>query len=75
MDMELDFFETDNGIKYAVVPNLDELAKLGELDTYDQIVAESHLYNHGVIFVGEFFDVLDSEYDIAEVAAHYETLV
>ena len=72
MGTDLNFFETSNGLKYAALANLDELAKLGELDAYDQTVAESHLYNYGAIFVGEFCDVLDNEYDIADAAAHYE---
>ena len=72
--MDLEYFETDNGLKYAVLESLDDLEELGELDAYDQTVAEAHLYNYGVIFVGEFQDVLDNEYDLEEVFEHYQNL-
>lgn len=71
---ELEYFETDNGLRYAVLENLDELEELGELDAYDQTVAETHLYNYGVIFIGEFHDVLDNEYELEECFEHYESL-
>lgn len=71
-ELDLEYFETDGGLKYAVLETMDELEELGELDAYDETVAETHLYNYGVIFVGEFQDVLDNEYDLEEVFEHYQ---
>ena len=74
--MELEYFETGNGIKYAALESLDDLAETGlaALDEYDYTVAKTHLYNYGAIFIGEFQDVLDNEYELEEVAAHYATI-
>ena len=74
LEPELEYFETPNGIKYAVLQDLDELADLGELDAYDRTVAETHLCNYGAIFIGEFHDVLDNQYELEEIAAHYDTV-
>ena len=72
--MEREYWETDSGIKYAVLEDLDELEELGELDAYDRTVAETHLYNYGVIFIGEFDDVLDNQYELEEIFEHYESV-
>ena len=69
----MEYYVTENGLKYRTLNSLDELAEIAELDMYDRTVAESHLYNYGVIFIGEFDDVLDNQYELEEIFEHYQS--
>ena len=52
--------ETKDGLRYSVVSSSDEFRG------FDRVIADSHMYNYGRVFVDEWGHPLDVEYDAEE---------